>query len=155
MAGDKEIKWSAPEFVSRSKTGGWYWLSIFIAVTLLAVAVWQRNFLFGFFILVAEVLVLVWGNETPRQVQFEINAKGIRVDDKQFYTWNDLQAFSVDEDDKLSAVFLDFKQRFKPSLRIYIPAEHLTEVKAALQAKVRETEYEPNLIDALENLFRF
>ncbi len=152
---EKGIRWNAPEFVARAKTNGWYWLSIFIAVGLLALAVWQRNFLFGFFILVAEVLVLVWGNEEPRQVQFEISSKGIRVDEKKFYAWSELQNFSVDEGEKLSAIFMDFRHRFRPSMRIYSPTERLAEIKSALQEKIKETEYEPNLIDALENLFRF
>ncbi len=150
-----EIKWDAPEFMPRHKQGSWYWLSIFIAVALLVVAVWQRNFLFGFFILVAEVLVLVWGSEEPRQIQFEINAKGISVDGKKFYAWNDLEAFSVDEGPEFSAILLDFRHRFRPGLRIYSPTARLAEIRTALQAKVKEIEYEPNLIDALENLFRF
>src|SRR3990167_8463140 len=54
---DFELSWEAPEFEFREKTVSWYWVTIIGAVLILALAVWQRNFLFGVFILMAEALI--------------------------------------------------------------------------------------------------
>ena len=73
-----EIQWHAPEFEYRAKTMSWYWLSILLAVVILALAVWQKNFLFGIFVIVAEILILVWANREPRTLRayFEELAAG-------------------------------------------------------------------------------
>lgn len=60
-----EIKWQAPEYEYREKTVSWYWISIVVAALVIAFSVWQKNFLFGFFIVIAEMLFIVWGNRTP------------------------------------------------------------------------------------------
>ncbi len=53
-----EINWEAPEFEYREKDVSWYWISIIAAAAIIAFSVWQRNFLFGFFIVIAEMLVI-------------------------------------------------------------------------------------------------
>ena len=63
-----EITWEAPEFEYRPKSVSWYWISIIIAAAIIAFAIWERNFLFGIFIVIAEILFIAWGNETPATI---------------------------------------------------------------------------------------
>ena len=72
-----EVVWDAPEFEYREKGISWYWLSIIAAACIIAFAAWFRNFLFGFFIVIAEILFIVWGNRQPRTVEFKLDDSGI------------------------------------------------------------------------------
>ena len=70
-----ETTWKAPEFQYRSKGVSWYWMSIIIAVAIIAFAIWEHNFLFGIFIVIAEILLITWGNEAPRTIDFYAHRK--------------------------------------------------------------------------------
>ena len=73
------IEWKAPEFEYREKDVSWYWLSIIAAVVILGAAVWQKNFLFAVFVVIAEILMLVWAGRKPREITFSLNEKGLTM----------------------------------------------------------------------------
>ncbi|MDP3892652.1 hypothetical protein, partial [Nocardioides sp.] len=66
------IEWRAPEFYYREKGVSWYWLSIIAAIVILSVSVWQKNFLFAVFVVIAEILMLVWAGRKPREISFSL-----------------------------------------------------------------------------------
>ncbi|MEK9180567.1 MAG: hypothetical protein AAB897_04105 [Patescibacteria group bacterium] len=151
-----EIRWSAPEFEERPKGVSWYWLSIIVAVIILGLAVWQRNFLFGFFVVLAEILVLVWGNRQAEIVNFSVTEKGIAIADRKNHLYSELENFSVnDAEGELADIFLRFKSRLKPSLKIRVPKSKLGEVRGVLGSALREVEHQHSLLDALEEFLRF
>lgn len=152
-----EIKWTAPEYEHRPKDVSWFWISIIIAVVLLAAAVWQKNFLFGFFIVVAEMLLLVWGNREPREVGFLLSEKGLTVDGKKFYAWGEIRDWSAEEpgDSGWGDLLLNFNTRLKPDIRVLVPKSRFPEVKNALAEKAPETEREESVVDALQKFLGF
>ena len=151
-----ELKWSAPEFDTRPKGVSWYWLSIVVAVVIIGVAVWQKNFLFGFFIVVAEILVLVCGNREPDMVAFALDEGGLAVGGKK-YLYPELESFSTENipDKEWPALFLNFKSRLKPALKVKIPKGQAGEIKRALTSALPETEHQPSLLDAFEEFLGF
>ena len=78
----QEIAWEAPEFEYRHKDISWYWISIIVAVVCIGFAAWQKNFLFGFFVLVAEILILAWANQQPAIFNFRLTEKGLFIQNK-------------------------------------------------------------------------
>lgn len=153
----QKIEWKAPEFEHRAKEVSWFWLTIIVAVLVLALAVWQKNFLFGFFVVVAEVLILSWGNAEPRQIDFVLTEKTLVVDGKKHYNLNELANFSVDELEHkdLVPIFIHFKQRFRGPLRVHVFKDKLQSVRDLLGTGVKEVDHEDSLIDSLEHLIRF
>ncbi len=153
----EKIEWKAPEFEHRSKGVSWFWLTIIVAVLVLALAVWQKNFLFGFFVVIAEVLILSWGNAEPREINFVLTEKNILIDGKKHYGLNELANFSVDELEHkdIVAIFIHFKQRFRGPLRIHVFKDKLESVRNILKMGVREIDHEDSIIDSLEHLIRF
>lgn len=151
------LSWQAPEFEYREKGVSWYWLSIIIAVVMLSVAVWQKNFLFGFFVVAAEILILAWANREPEMVNFQLNEKGLSIGGQKFYPYVDLESFSLedDTDTEWPNVFLQFRRRLKPTLRIKLPKNRATEIQKALGSALPQVEHEHSLLDTLEEFIRF
>ncbi|HEX4104204.1 MAG TPA: hypothetical protein VHZ04_01865 [Candidatus Paceibacterota bacterium] len=151
-----EIKWEAPEFEYREKGVSWYWLSIIIAAIIVAFSVWEKNFLFGLFIVLAEVLFIVWGNRTPRMISFTANETSITIDDIRSYSFRNFETMSVDTPaDGFAEMVFVFRARFKTPLKILFPAEHLAAFRANTKTILKEVPYEPTLLDSIEKLLRF
>jgi hypothetical protein len=151
------IEWQAPEFEYRHKNISWYWLSIIIAVLVIGFAVWQKNFLFAFFILIAEVLIITWGDREPRMAKFKIANRGLTINDQKFYPLSDIESFSSleDESSEIVTVILKFKSRIKPVLNISVPKDRFEEVRNVIAQTIPETEHEETLLDAMERFLGF
>lgn len=155
-----EFGWRAPEFEYREKTALWYWVTIGAALTILALAIWQKNFLFGVFVVLAEVMLIVWGNQEPRMVDFKLTQDGLRIDDRKTYDYKEMESFAWDDSspgDWASLVF-KFKKHLRPKLKISFPKTQRDQVKMTLRrfaTEIIEAEWENSLLDSLERLIRF
>ncbi len=151
----EDIRWQAPEFEYAPKRALWYWVSIIIAVLFMGAAAWQKNFLFGFFVLVAELLVLVWANRKPKLFWFTLGDHGLLIGEKS-YPYADMDAFSYEKKDgDWDQIILKLRKRVQPTLRVSLSAEIAEEVRAALKKRVREVEHAPSLIDVIEQVIGF
>lgn len=151
------VEWSAPEYEHRPKEASWFWISIIIAVFVIAFAVWQKNFLFGFFVVVAEILLLVWGNREPREVRFSISDKGLTVDERKFYSWSQIENWRALELERLGyyEIVFDFKAKLRPNMRLLLPEDKFAEAKKILSEFLPEAEWEDSFIDSLERFLGF
>jgi hypothetical protein len=151
------LEWEAPEYEHRPKSSVWYWGSITIAVLILAVAVWQKNFLFAAFVVLAEILMLTWGERPPRLLTFSLSEKGLTIDENTFYPLGNFKSFSLDREshEEWAGIVLFFESHLRPSILVHTPHAEAEEIAAALRKKVKEVPWEPTLLDSLERLFRF
>ena len=153
-----EIKWEAPEFENRERDVSWYWISIIIAAVMIAFAVWQRNFLFGLFIVIAEILVIIWGDRAPRMISFMITEKGVEFELGKFHAFAEMEGFSIYEshkDDRWDELIFHLRGKFKIPLIIKIPKEKIGDARTIIKKVLKETDYEPTFIDSLEKLIGF
>lgn len=151
-----DITWEAPEFEYREKDVSWYWISIIVASLIVAFAVWERNFLFGFFLVVAEVLFVVWGNELPRTIAFRMTDKEIWVGSERSYPLSHFESFSIGlQLEGWAELILVYRTRLRLPLRIIILEEDLDGIKKNLAGTLKEVEYHPSFLDSLERLLRF
>lgn len=150
------LKWQAPEFDYREKDVSWYWMSIIVAVIILGFAVWQKNFPFGFFVVLAEILILVWANTEPPTVNFELGERGLAVGEHTFHSYAELASFSVDDEtsEEWSHLFFQFK-RPKPKLKIKVQKGLVNDVRQTLKGLLSEVKHEHSLIDAIEEIIGF
>lgn len=150
------IIWEAPEFEYHEKGVSWYWISIIVAAIIIAFSVWQRDFLFGFFIVIAEVLLITWGNETPRMIVFALDENGIAIGEykhnslKEFESWSAQQV----ENDYTELAF-NFHARLKIPIKVLVPTEKLEEIRVNLKPLLREVEYQTTFFDTIERLLGF
>ncbi|MDE2019198.1 MAG: hypothetical protein KGJ13_02495 [Patescibacteria group bacterium] len=150
------ISWSAPEFEYRDKDVAWYWISIIAASCIIAFAVWQRDFLFGFFIVIAEILFVAWGDRFPRPVSFTLTERELSIEDKKSYPMSQLESWSAEPlDDEWTELLFNFKAKLKTPLKMLVPAHLVEDIRKNLKTVLREVEHQPTLLDALEKLIRF
>jgi hypothetical protein len=150
-----ELRWTAPEFEYREKDVSWYWTSIIIAAVIIAFAVWQKNFLFGFFIVVAEMLFIVWGSRVPREMDFVLSDEELRIGAEKSHSIKEFESWSVDKDDEWADFHFYFRSRVKAPLRVIAPTARLDEIRAQLKTVLREVEHELTLVDSIEKFLRF
>jgi hypothetical protein len=151
------MEWSAPEYEHRPKTSLWYWGSILIAVLILGMAVWQKNFLFAAFVVLAEILILTWGERPPRLLSFTLTEKGLTVNENKFYPLGNFKSFSLDHEshEEWAGIVLFFESHLRPSILVHAPHAEAEEIAAALRYKLKEVPWEPTLLDSLERFFKF
>ncbi len=152
-----EISWDAPEFEYREKDVSWYWLSIIAAAIIVAFAVWQKNFLFGLFVVIAEILLIIWGNRLPRTVSFSMTESGLTIGAEKKYAFKEFEKMSVNEDTIEGWVELIFvlRERFKAPLIILFPEDRLPDLRLHSKTILKEVPHDPSLIDSIEKLSRF
>lgn len=151
-----EITWQAPEFEYREKDVSWYWITIIIAALIIAFSVWERNFLFGFFIVIAEVLVITWGNQLPREVSFTLTDTQIEVGAAKFHSLKEFESWSTEEiEDGWAEIAFNFRAKLKTPLKILAPKDTLDEIRKNLKTVLKEIEHQNSFIDSIEKLLRF
>lgn len=153
----KEIVWQAPAFRYYPKSVSWYWLSLIIAILLMAFAVWQKNFLFAVFIFLAELAVFVWARRQPELIKFKIDEKGVSVAGKTYY-YDELEKFCLrpDSENKIfEELILKKKTHFNPYLKIFIEARFSSRAREILSQKLIEEEYEDSLLEGILKWLRF
>jgi len=144
------IKWSAPEFEYFKKTDWWYWSLIVVAIVLSLVALWQKNFLFLIFIVIAAVIISLLAKERPRDIDFELERRGLLID-KKLYEYKTFSSFALND----HSLQLKNKGRWRPHLTIPIPEGQQEMIKNHLLDFLPEVEYNESAIDVLSRLLRF
>ncbi|MEK7181249.1 MAG: hypothetical protein AAB738_02865 [Patescibacteria group bacterium] len=156
----QEIKWEAPEFEYREKTVLWYWVVIAVATGILALTVWQKNFLFGVFVIMAGVMIIVWGNREPRMAGFKLTQDGLVIDERKTYAYKEMEGFALDDsgEGEWAQMFFKFKSHLKTKLKISLPkteSDEIRKVIGSMAPEVAEVEWEHSFIDSLERLIGF
>lgn len=149
------MKWRAYEFIYYPKTSGWYLVNLLIVLTLILFALWQKNFLLIIFLVIAEILVLVWANREPKELEFELNDKGIRVENNLQYYFNDLEGFAIKENEDLSEIFILQKTKFRPVVKIPLPKGLTFQVRNFMLKFLPEKEIEESFLDSLSKIIGF
>jgi hypothetical protein len=151
-----ETSWQAPEFEYRPKSVSWYWISIIISAAIIAFAIWQRNFLFGIFIVIAEILLIAWGNEIPATINFTLTENDLSIGEAKRYQVKLFENFSVNElDDDWTELHFTFKAKLRTPLKVLLPKTKIEEVRKNFKPVLRETEFDPSLLDSLEKIIGF
>ncbi len=151
------ISWQAPEFKYSPKDISWYWLSLIIGIILLTLSIWQRNFLFAFFIVIAWLVVVYSAGRNPTIWNFKLSEKGIEINlpnndpaSAKFYPYSEIEGFDIH-----SELILKLKKRFSSYLKINFPAEEEEKIKDFLSKYIAKEEYSESLADSFSKLIRF
>ncbi len=151
-----EMEWEAPEFEFREKGVSWYWISIIFAAFFIAFAVWQKDFLFGFFVVVAEILVIIWGDREPRMLPFYLSDDHLRIGERKIHLIREFKGWSTDRNtEEWADIHFYFDSHWRAPLRMIVPHGRVEEVRKNLSPVLRELKHDMSLIDAIEKIIGF
>lgn len=150
----KLLAWEAPEFRYFEKSTSWFTGTIIVAVVLGLIALWQKNFLFLIFILIAEALVLYWGKQSPRLFKYQAFAEGILEDERKLYAYGSYQSFALLYDNRLAELILKPKKNLGGYTRILMSVELKDAAIAEVSQYLPFFEYEESFIEHLANRLR-
>lgn len=156
----KEIIWHAPEFKYNHKDISWYWLSIIASSLIFLIALWQKNLLFALFIVIAEVMLIIFAKELPKTRIFRLDSEGLHIsasDHKPLksFSYNDMRGFHIHEGGDFCELILKTKNKIHPHVKIMISQREIPEIKGYLKKHIEEVEYEESLSDHIEKIIRF
>jgi hypothetical protein len=152
-----EYRWISPEYEHEPKDVSWYWMSVIAAIVILAVAVWQENYLFAVFVVIAEVLILVWANREPRMVLFHLTDRELTIDGRKSYALSQVEYWSHEDppNSEWSNLFFHMKHRFHLGFKVHVPKHELDRMKNSLSTVVPEGEREEGLLDVIDEFLGF
>jgi len=149
------ITWEAPEFEHIEKSTTWYWSSMAIAIVLIAIALWQKNFLFAVFI-VAELAIFMFAGEKPKMWRFAIDDKGITIEKHKTYRYKDVVLYDIHEfSDEYYELLLKTRSKMTHYIKIFVPAEDVDAIEDLLEGRVERGEIEVTFMELLERWVGF
>lgn len=147
----KEVRWRAPEFQYHEKGVAWYWLTIIIAFILVVISLVMKNFLFAVFLLIAETMIIFWGRQKPRGLEFRLDERGLAIGEKKFYPYGDLSGFASANGE----VIFRHKGRFNLYTKTIVSPADAGRIESFLNGKLPVFEYRESLMDHIERILRF
>ena len=147
------IAWEAPEAEHIEKSATWYWASMAVAIALIAIALWQKNFLFAVFIVIAELAVFMFAGEKPKMWEFTIDEEGVTIEGHKTYKYSTISLYDIHQfSDEYKELVLQTKSKVHHYLKIFIHAEDEKRIREALDKKVSHGEIEVSFLEFLERL---
>lgn len=154
--GEDVITWQAPEFEHIEKSTTWYWGSMGIAVVLIAIALWQKNFLFAVFIVVAELAIFMFAGEKPKMWDFAIDERGITIEKHKTYRYQDITLYDIhDFSDEYSELVLRTRSKIHHYVKIFIRVEDEERIMEMLDERIERGEIEVTAMELLERAIGF
>ena len=153
-----DIKWTAPEFEYQERGVGWYYLMVIAGAALIIFSVWQRNFLFAIFVILAVAMAFAWSREKPAMHSIRVGDDGVEVANIKKFSMSDFSEFATREgrqgEPDWGKLVLRFKSRFKLPLQLPVPQGNIAQIKELLSRHLSEVEYEESLTEELIRFFK-
>ena len=151
MPEQQKISWKAPEHGFRQKGRDWYIVVGIIVLGGAAAAILLDNMLFAILVFISGATLALVSFKTPRDVKFELNSRGIVVEDK-LYPFGTLEAFGIDHE-PTPKLLVRSKKAVMPLLAIPLPDELVEDVRDFLELRLDEEELREPLLQKLVEHF--
>jgi hypothetical protein len=138
VVSQNKFVWETPLFEKRDRGPRWYLLMSLAALFLVAYSVWSGNFIFAFLILLASIIILLAGNEEPRQALVQIGDLGV-VWNGKYHPFEDFVNFAIIYQPPVAKVlYLEHRSAFVPRFRIDLDEQDPVAIREHLQQFVKE-----------------
>jgi hypothetical protein len=147
------LKWSAPEYHHYERTTDWFWAVGIITISIAVLAFFFHNALFGILILLSAAILISFVFQTPREIEYEINNRGITVG-KDLHPYLTLESFWIEtRGGGEPRLILRSKKTFMPYIIIPVHDESADEIANVLRNFIEEKEmHEPSAHKVMEYL---
>lgn len=125
------MSWQAPEYEQQRKPRSWYIASAVLALLLIGVSVYLRNYLLLIIVVMLGVVVILMDRKNPLILKIEMHERGIAIAEK-FYPYSVLESFWIIYDPPLKTLNFRMKRNFFPFLAIQLEDQNPNELREIL-----------------------
>jgi len=149
-----QIVWEIKTQSDRERGDVFYIVVLAATVLLLLFSIWQKDFLFGVFVILASGMVLFLSAQRPETYKFKLTENEVVVGENEgVYSYGKFSHFDIYEfNPQEYELFLVFKEKIKPILRIRIYKGDAEKIKEFLLAKLPQKKTEPSIIDIFSKI---
>ena len=135
---NEPISWPFKEYEKYDRSRNWYLATIIICAAILIYAIWNRNYLFAFIIIMFGIIMAIKHRFEPADILFEINHKGIQLGQKH-YPYSELSNFwIIYEPPTVKNLYFSLKSGLNPELSIPLADQNPLKVKSFLRQYLEE-----------------
>lgn len=136
-----KVEWSAPEYKHEEKSIDFIWAIGLVALVACGIAVWQHNYLFAVFLIIAGASLILFSIRHPRDVSFSIETTGITIG-KDKYEWKSIKGFDIKKNDGSPVLLIELDKYFLPVYTIPLPLDLIPSIKESLLKVIPNIELE-------------
>jgi len=92
---ENSIKWIGYEYEHTDKSTDWFWAVGIISICTAVISIIYDNTLFGIFLILSGIMVMILAKRPPEIVEYALTPKGLMVG-KTIYLYKHLHSFWVD-----------------------------------------------------------
>jgi hypothetical protein len=151
---DEQIVWEIKSHDHRERSNKFYIIILSATVLLLFFSIWQKDFLFGIFVILASGTILFLSAQKPENYKFKLSKDAIIIGESEsVYSYEKFSHFDVYEfNPEEQELFFAFKEKFRPILRIRIYKDDLEKIKDFLSGKLIQKKIEPSILDIFSKI---
>jgi len=132
------FSWRHPDFAPYPKDRKWYMISIILLLVSVAWSFWQQNYLFGVFLIMFYMVVLLYENRPPEMIDCVITPIGVKIGSK-FYYWRQIDHFfMIYRAQGIKNLYVEFKNPLNGRLIIPLDGQDAVAIRDYLLRFVRE-----------------
>lgn len=132
------IHWTAPSHTHSKRSTDWMWGVGLLALAGAIFAIYLHNYVFGIFILMGGIVMIMLYSEPAVEIPFEINSEGIKVGNTM-HLYKNINGFTVKNKPK-EILMIETRTYFLPVITIPIPEDSANSIRATLSSVLNELE---------------
>lgn len=151
----QSVTWQSPEFRKSHHGPTWYWSSVVVALIIIGLSIWQKDWFFSALILLAEIALITWGHRNPRQFDIILDNRGLVIGNEAPRPIVDIDSVSypATPPGDLAEMVVHFRSRFRMSLMIFVPEEMVNRTKDYWNRNsIPEVDHERTILELLARL---
>jgi hypothetical protein len=120
----KKLSWETFDHIKQEKSEDWFWIVGIVAVSIAVLSVFFNNILLALIILLGAFTSFMAAHAKPKNVQYEINRKGVKVGEI-LYPYSVLESFCVIDEDGYDRdrLLLRSRKAFMPIITVPLAGE--------------------------------
>lgn len=150
-----DITWTASEFISHQKTGGWYLILFGVAIVFAGLVFLLTNdAISSIVVIILAAIFAFMGSRKPRELQYRIDKQGLQIGEK-LYPYGTFRSFAMVQEDGIDSIWFMPLKRFMPIVSIYFDPKDGEKIVSLLNQNLPVEDHEPELVDRLMHRIRF
>lgn len=148
------IEWEIKHKDEVDRSDYFYYVILGIMILLLGFSIWQKNLLFGIFVILATGMILFLSEQHPETYRFQLTDKELIIGNNEIeYEYKKFSHFDIYEyHESENELLLVFKEKLKPLLKIRLYRGDVEKIKEFMKTKLPQKTTEPSLLDFLSKI---